>query len=174
MCFSFLVLDSSLIPTIDWFNSPIIFGIPLNLPLASKTETPRSCKAFLASVGGAESLVYICLKLVPAIEPWIPTSPSFPAKAETSLKPTPRPEAIGAVYFIVSPSITRSVFEVEKVLAKISDTIPIFSALMEKPLKIFEPISLAVAKSTLPAVAKPRTPLIAPSCCLALKPALAR
>ena len=87
---------------------------------------------------------------------------------------TPRAAALGATYFIVSPSIARSVFEVVKVLVSTSPRRPVSAACMPNPDRTLEAMSDARARSMAPALARLSMPGMAATVSSTSKPAMER
>ncbi|MNZ68504.1 hypothetical protein D3C78_867730 [compost metagenome] len=91
-------------------------------PLPSRVFTPNSEIASTALPIGACRRLKMALAPVPAIEPLIPLSARIPSIAVVSSILAPAASAIGATYFIASPSSTRPVFDDVKPLVITSAT----------------------------------------------------
>ncbi|CRY40223.1 Uncharacterised protein [Yersinia enterocolitica] len=105
-----------------------IFSTGNILPLPSRVVIPSSRKASGALPTGACKRLNTALVLVPAILPLIPLSASTPSNAVVSSMLAPAASAIGATYFIASPSSNKLVFELVKPFAITSDTRLIWSS----------------------------------------------
>ncbi len=120
------------VPSLFFLNELLmslrIFSTGNILPLPSRVVIPSSRKASGALPTGACKRLNTALVLVPAILPLMPLSASTPSNAVVSSILAPAASAIGATYFIASPSSNKLVFELVKPFAITSDTRLIWSS----------------------------------------------
>ena len=113
---------ASPMPSMRLARACINSGISRSRPCASVAFIPNSPRAFATALGSRESLLSAALKAVPACEPLIPALAITPIMAFVCSMEMPSPEAIGATYFIASPSSFIPVLLAALVCAKTSAT----------------------------------------------------
>ena len=112
-----------------------------------------------------------------AVPAWLPLIPAFaimPAKADTSSRLMPKVCAMGAAYFMVSPSISTVVLEDVAALANTSAARLASFASMPIAVITSETMSAAAPRSVAPAAAKSKRPGIAAIISFVSQPAIAR
>ena len=171
----------SVIPLKPFRSSCMTVRSDLLFPFSSVMETPTffmaSATALLSSAVSPSCLLIrasIPRSAVPALDASMALLPITPSATETSSRLYPREPANGPAYFRDSPSPVTSVLEFVAVAASMSATRPASSAFSPNCASADAVTSDAVARSTLPAAAKSKSPGIPAMMSWLFQPAIAR